>query len=173
MTRDSGFSEAFYGKMQSVLAVGQLFGEFAYGFYCRRVPWRWLVHTSIAMGILSTIAYWWLSGEMSAYSISLLAGIAYSTGNLIQLDLAARYCPPEAAGTTFAVLMAVSNLGISSADGIGGTLYEHWQGWGPNGAFHAAVVVGCITTAGCWVFVPWLVRDVQAAQWTMSERKSC
>jgi predicted MFS family arabinose efflux permease len=162
MTRDADFSESFFGQTQSVLAFGQLLGALAYGFYCRRVPWRWLVHASIIMGIVSTAAYWWLSGEASAYSISLFVGVSYSTGNLIQLDLAARHCPPQAAGTTFAVLMAVSNLGISSADWIGGTLYEYWQGWGPNGAFHALVVVGCITTAGCWVFVPWLVRDVPA-----------
>jgi predicted MFS family arabinose efflux permease len=158
MTRDAGFSERFYGDTMSILAVGQLLGAVTYGLYCRRVPWRLQVHLSIVMGIAATAAYWWLSGEKSAQIISLLVGVTYSTGTMIQLDLAARHCPPEAAGTAFAVLMAVSNLGISSSDWVGGTLYKQWEPWGATSAFHALVAVGCVTTAGCWLLVPLLNR---------------
>jgi predicted MFS family arabinose efflux permease len=159
MTRDAGFSESFYGETMSIMAVGQLLGALMYGLYCRRIPWRLQLHLSIVMGIAATAAYWWLGGEPSARLISFFVGITYSTGTMIQLDLAARHCPPEAAGTAFAVLMAVSNLGMSSSDWSGGTLYKHWESWGAANAFHALVAVGCATTAGCWLLVPWLTRQ--------------
>jgi hypothetical protein len=42
------------------------------------------------------------------------------TATLIQLDLAARSCPPEAAGTVFATLMALENFAASLSTWLGG-----------------------------------------------------
>jgi predicted MFS family arabinose efflux permease len=154
-----GFSETLFGQSESVMAVGQMLGAMAYGFYCRRVPRGWLIHLSIVMGIIATGAYWWLAGERSAYVISFVVGVAYSTGNMVQLDLAARHCPPVAAGTMFALLMAVSNLGISTSEWLGGALFDRWLPMGSQTAFQVLVGVGCMTTACCWLLYPWLKRD--------------
>ena len=51
--------------------------------------------------IVSNAVYWQLGTLTSAYGISVLAGAAYMTGTLIQLDLIARIIPPRAAATLF------------------------------------------------------------------------
>ena len=132
----------------------------AYGFYCRRVPFRLLVHLSITAGILATIAYWGMLGKASAVVVTLVVGFVYMTGSLIQLDLAARVCPPETAGTVFALLMSVINVSNSLAIALGGYAYEWGLGlWGSRVAFDVLVGLGALCTAGCWLLVPILDRE--------------
>ena len=157
-------SEQFYGYTQSMLAVGSVVGSVAYGFYCRRVPFPWLVHLSIATGVIATIAYWGMIGPVSAMVVSFIVGLTYMTGTLIQLDLAARICPPAVAGTVFALLMSVSNAGLNSATWVGGQLYDAWAPqWGATTAFNLLVALGAAATAASWLFVPLLNRYHRAA----------
>lgn len=158
-TKHLGFSEQFYGNTVALLAAASLAACVLYGFYCRRVPFRLLVHGSIVLGILATIAYWALWDETSAVIVTLAVGFTYMTACLIQLDLAARICPPENAGTVFALLMALQNIGISSATAVGGSLYAAGlDRWGAVTSFNVLVGIGALTTAACWLVVPW-VRD--------------
>ncbi|HUG91177.1 MAG TPA: MFS transporter [Planctomycetaceae bacterium] len=166
MTERLGYSEQFYGNTASMLAVGALLGSVAYGFYCRAVQFPHLLHLSIVAGVYATIAYWQLERDSPAvaYGISALAGFTWMTGSLVQLDLAARTCPPETAGTTFALLMAVSNLAMSVSQWVGGLLYERWTAvWYPEFAFTLLVGTGALCTAGCWVLVPFLKRYAREA----------
>jgi hypothetical protein len=160
-TKNVGIDEEDYGKSISLLAVGSVAASVAYGFYCRSVSFRRLIHFSIALGIVSTLAYVWLDGVWSLWSISVFVGLTYTTGSMIQLDLAARSSPEAAAGTTFALLMAVSNLGVSGSTVVGGWLYEKWtRSMTPEQAFERLVVAGAIATAASWIVVPFLVRSV-------------
>jgi len=162
MTRNMGLSEQFYGNTVSVLAAASVAASIAYYFYCRRLRFERLIHLSIAAGVASTLAYWGLSGPASALGITVLVGFTYMTGTLIQLDLAARSCPPETAGTTFALLMAVSNLGYSASAGLGGYLYDGWlTRWSEAAAFDGLVGIGALSTCACWAVVPWLRRQMQ------------
>lgn len=157
MTEALGFSEQFYGSTVSVLAFACMLGSAAYGLYCRRVPFRWLIHLSIVAGVASTLAYWGLYDERSAQIVAFIVGGAYITGTLVTLDLAARHCDPTTAGTTFALLMSVSNLGISLSSAAGGYWYDRWsEQWGTSIAFQVLVGVGAGFTALCWFLVPWL-----------------
>ncbi|MDX1431062.1 MAG: MFS transporter [Gammaproteobacteria bacterium] len=157
MTRVMGLGEQFYGNTVSLLAVAAVAASMAYLFYCRRIAFHHLVHGAIVAGIASTLAYWALTDETSALSITVFAGFTYMTGTLIQLDLAARSCPLQSAGTTFALLMAVSNLGYAASTAIGGHLYETWlASMGEQGAFDALVAVGALCTCACWLTLPWL-----------------
>jgi MFS family permease len=159
MTEKMNFSEQFYGHTVSMMSAAMVVASVCYGFYCRRVPFGWLVHASIVMGVLSTIAYWGMSDHLSAGLVSVAVGLTYMTGTLVQLDLAARVCPPKTAGTVFALLMALSNLSVSLATGLGGYLYDIFTGlWGSQGAFNVLVGVGALFTAGCWLLVPFLRR---------------
>jgi MFS family permease len=159
MVRDLGLSEQFYGNTMSLFAAAAIVASLAYGFYCRRVPFGWLIQLSIVAGVLSTLAYWGLTGKLSAVLVTVVSGLTYMTGSLIQLDLAARVCPPKAAGTVFAVLMAVSNLGIVMSTWIGGIGYDRLSaGWGDRAAFNTLVAIGAAFTAACWLLVPWLHR---------------
>jgi predicted MFS family arabinose efflux permease len=85
------------------------------------------------------------------------------TALLVQLDLAARFSPPEVAGTTFALLMAFANLGLILATWLGGAWYERSLSlWGHTAAFQLMAVVGAVFTALCWFLVP-LIPDPTAA----------
>jgi Na+/melibiose symporter-like transporter len=153
------FSEQFVGSLTSWHAVGLLTGSILYGVICRMISLRWLIHCSIVAGIVATIAYWGYRDAVSGVVISLAVGVVYAIGSLIQLDLAARVCRPETAGTTFALLMSLTNLGTALSQGIGGSVYEAMAvRWGYVSAFQMLVAAGALFTAGCWFLVPLLNR---------------
>jgi MFS family permease len=159
MTRALGLSERFYGMTVALTAVASIAASVAYGLYCRRVPMPVLVHASIVLGVVSTLGYAAVSDERSAVLVTLAVGVTYMTATLIQLDLAARACPPEVAGTVFALLMALENLGASSSTWLGGLLYDRGiERWESRRAFLVLVLVGSAFTAGCWLLVPFLPR---------------
>lgn len=152
-----GFSEQFNGNLTSVSAIASVVAAASYGFYCRKVPLRGLVHVSIAMGVLSTLAYWALRDSTSAVVVMAVAGASYMTGSLIQLDLAARACPPQVAGTIFALFMSLSNLSMSLSALVGGPMYDWMQKhWNAALAFNVLVAIGAAFTAACWLLLPWL-----------------
>lgn len=159
MTETLGFSEQFYGNTVSVQACAAVLASAAYGLYCRRLSAGLLVHLSIVTGIVATIAYWWLDDERSAWIISAVVGFVYMTATIIQLDLAARVCSPETAGTTFALLMSLSNLAVALSAWVGGYLYESLGDWrNAKVAFDFVVAIGALFTCGCWLLVPTLRR---------------
>ncbi|MGH8557887.1 MAG: MFS transporter [Methylococcales bacterium] len=159
MTVAMGMSEQLYGNTVSLDAIAAVIASVAYGFYCRRLSLHALLHLTVALGVLSTLAWWGMVGERSALIVTFAAGFVYMTATLTQLDLAARACPPHLAGTVFALLMAVSNLGASGAIWLGGIAYEHSaKAIGATPAFDALVAVGAAFTAACWFVVPWLLR---------------
>lgn len=157
LTGAMGLDQRLYGQMVSILAAACLVASVLYGVYCRRVPMRRMVHASIALGVLMTLLYGGLAGPVSGRLIAVGVGLAYMTATLIQLDLAARACPPEVAGTAFAVLMALENLANASSTFLGGRLYA-WGGahWGPSTSFRVLVATGAAFTAASWLLVPYL-----------------
>jgi Na+/melibiose symporter-like transporter len=160
MTDELHLSEQFYGHTVSLQAIASVAGCVAYGFYCRRIPFPWLIHGSVLCGILATIGYWLMIDQRSAVMISLAVGFVYITGNLIQMDLAARMCPANVAASVFASLMAICNLGLSLSHLLGGYLYELGASeWDRTTTFRVLVGIGAATTAACWAFVPWLRRQ--------------
>jgi Na+/melibiose symporter-like transporter len=156
------FNDQFVGMLTSGHAAGVVLGSVVYGVVCRRVPVHWMIHGSIAAGILATMAYWGYRDATSGVVVSLAVGIAFAIGELTQLDLAARVCKPETAATTFALLMSLSNLSLSLAQGLGGSIYEIIAGWwGYASAFQSLVAVGALFTAACWLLVPLLNRAIR------------
>ena len=83
-----------------------------------------LLHLSILAAIVSNAVYWQLGSLTSAYGISVLAGAAYMTGTLIQLDLTARIIPARAAATVLAIVMSLTNFAGSASEAFGGWLFE-------------------------------------------------
>jgi predicted MFS family arabinose efflux permease len=157
MTNDLGWSEQFNGNCTSLASIGSVLGSIAYGFYCRRIRFSLLIHLGIAACVLSALGYWAMVDRTSAMVISVLTGFSMITTTLIQLDLAARVCPPAAAGTTFALLMAVSNLGLSASTWVGGHLYDYLKTvMEATPTFNTLVMIGAGCTAAGWLLVPWL-----------------
>jgi len=123
MTDELGFAEQFFGNLGSVKALGMILGCMTYGWYCRRVPFGLIVHGSIVAGIVSTLGYWLLrDGRPRSWPASSLASPGKRPAR--QLDLSARICPTESAGTMFALLMAISNTGESAGVYLGGGWYD-------------------------------------------------
>jgi len=173
LTGGIGLDEQFYGWTVSLLGIASVVASIAYGFYCNRVPFKVLLHASIALGVIATASYGFVVGEKSAVAVTLLVGMTYMTAVLIQLDLAARACPADVAGTAFALLMAVTNISLSSAIALGGTLYDRWSlAWSPQAAFQMLVGLGTIVSIGCWAFVPFLRRHFEATESSQAEHSA-
>jgi MFS family permease len=156
MTKELGLSEQFYGNMYSLQSAAQVVACIGYGWFCRRVPLGWLVHLSIAAGVIGTLCYAPMQNAATAVIASIVFGLAYQTALLIQLDLAARVCPTESAGTIFSLLMAISNTGMSLGIYAGGMSYDGLFAWlgSRHLAFDLLVLIGAAFTAGCWLLVP-------------------
>ncbi len=158
-TRTLGLDEDFFGVTKSVMAVGSILGCLAYLGLARWVAAPALVRVSIVLGVASTLAFAGVSGRGSAVAASLVVGIIYMLATLIQLDLAARACPPEAAGTSFALLMTLENLAGSLSTGLGGWAYEKGcERWGMMTSFSLLVLIGAAFTASSWLLLPILPR---------------
>jgi Na+/melibiose symporter-like transporter len=165
MTRHLQFSEEFCGQLVTIEAVGAMLGSLLYAMYCRRLSVRWLIHLSIVSGIATTLAHWALVGPHSGRAIAFATGFAYLTGSLVQLDLAARVCTRAAAGTTFALLMALSNIAISVSTALGGWLFDEWSIYfDGHVAYELLVFTGALATAVCWYLVPGLVRAAEPVE---------
>ena len=164
MTEDLGFSEQDFGNVTSAFFLGSLLGSVGYGIYCRSVRLSMLLHLSILAAIISNAVYWQLGSLTSAYLVSVIAGAAYMTGTLIQLDLTARIIPAKAAATVFATVMAVTNFAGSGSEAFGGWLFEVAKAfYGRATAFSLVVAVSVAAAMSCWLLVPSLRRA--APQW--------
>jgi Na+/melibiose symporter-like transporter len=164
MTEGLGFSEQSFGNVTSAFFAGSLIGSIGYGIYCRSVRLSILLHLSILAAIVSNAIYWQLSSLTSAYVVSVIAGAAYMTGTLIQLDLTARIIPARAAATVFAAVMALTNLAGSASEAFGGWLFEAGkEAYDQKTAFSLAVWASVAAAMSCWLMVPVLRRA--APQW--------
>ncbi|HEY1785444.1 MAG TPA: MFS transporter [Pirellulales bacterium] len=163
MSQHLGFSEQFFGETVTWSALASMAGTLAYGAVRSRIKdFRLLLHAAIVLGIVSTIAYWAVRDEMSARATSAAAGFATALATLVQLDLAAQVCPPELAGTVFAVLMSLSNISLYVSRWLGGILYDRLRtAWGDQLAFDLLVALGGMTTAACWLVIPGLTRQLR------------
>ena len=159
MTEDLGFSEQQFGNVTSAFFLGSLLGSIGYGIYCRSVRLSRLLHISIIAAVVSNAVYWRLDDLTSAYVVSLIAGAAYMTGTLIQLDLTARIIPARAAATIFATVMALTNFAGSASEAFGGWLFEAAKApYGRTTAFSLVVAASVAAALSCWLVVPLLRR---------------
>jgi len=75
----------------------------------------------------------------------------------VQFDMVARVCPLQAAGTTFATMMGLTNLSALGSAALGGWFYASWSDHlGPTVSFQLLVLVGALSTAACWLLFPLL-----------------
>jgi MFS family permease len=164
LTGALGIGESLVGMTYSVGSAAAIAGAIVYGVLAPRFGVRSIVRLSLVAMVVSSLSYLALSGSVSALVIAAFVGFAYMLTTLAQLDLAARYCPAAAAGTVFALLMALSNLSLSLASRVGGGWYESWATrFGSERAFDALVVIGAACTAACWLAVLILPRGDEPA----------
>lgn len=154
MSGELGFSDQFIGYTYTVSSFASILSCILYGLFAKRVPLRILLHGSVIFMVLSSLVYIGLGTKTSAIIISFAYGFIYMVTSLTQLELAARYCPPAAAGTVFALLMSLSNFSVSLSSILGGRFYESWKlSYGVNNAYSLLVLIGAGFTAVCWLLV--------------------
>ncbi|MFN0022239.1 MAG: hypothetical protein ACKVP0_28660 [Pirellulaceae bacterium] len=156
MTKYLNLSEQFVGHTRSISGLGSIIACIGYAAWGPKIPIRWLIHGSIVAGVCSSLVYLVMWNGPSALLVSLLAGLFYMLGLLVQLDMAARVCKVESAGTTFAALMALSNTGTNLGILVGGSCYD-WLGihFGSTPiAYSLLVLLGSLSTAACWLLIP-------------------
>ncbi len=164
ITVDLGMSDAHYGQTVSVFAAFAVVACLAYGWLAPRVRIDHIAHVALGSSVLATLALIWIDDVTSDFVVSIVSALAWTFAFLLQLDLAARVCPPRYAGTIFALLMAVSNGGDSLAAYVGGTMHDALSpSIGADGAYDVLVLMGAATTAVAWTLVPRLSRDHAAS----------
>jgi MFS family permease len=152
MTDSLHFSQGFIGILGSVSAAGWVVGALLYRRLFGELTLRKLLNLSILFGTLTTLAFVFLSNEVTAAIIYFCAGFAGMLAMVAPLTLAADYCPPRAEGFAFAVLMSVSNLASTLADNIGSFLYAHLF----DNNLRPLVLISAAFTAFVFVLVPLL-----------------
>ena len=154
-TAGLGLGEQFFGDTVAVYSVASMAAAAGYGAISRRFPIDALARGSVALLVASALAYGAFRDRPSALAVTVVVGLASMTATLVQFELAALACPPEASGTVFATFMAVSNLSTSLATWAGGHAYEAIGGsWGRPAAFRALVVATALISACCGFLVP-------------------
>ena len=156
MTGALGLGERFFGDTLSVFALTAMAASAVYGVIAPRLPMRVLAHASVALGVVGILAYGAMDDRRSAVIVTVVVGFTWMTSTLVQFELAARACPPSAAGTVFAALMAVSNLSTALATWLGGAWYDAaGAAWGRPAAFRVMIAAGATFAAGGWLLIPW------------------
>jgi MFS family permease len=151
VTLELGLSDAHYGQSVSLSALFSIAACLLYGWLSGRSDLRTLAHASIAGSLLSTLALLAVEGTWSHFAVSAFTAFSWAFTLLMQLDLAARLCPPRYAGTVFALLMGVSNGADALASFLGGSLHDRLTPlWGARSAYALLVALGALTTVLAW-----------------------
>jgi len=152
MTDSLQFSQGYIGVLGSISAAGWIVGALLYHRLFDGLTLKRLLNLSIVFGALTTVAFIFLSNEVSAAVIYFCAGFAGMLAMVATLTLAADYCPPRAEGFAFAVLMSVCNLATTLADNVGSFLYTHLF----DHSLRPLVLISAAFTAVAFVLVPLL-----------------
>jgi len=152
MTDSLQFSQGYIGVLGSISAAGWIVGALLYRRLFGNLSLKTLLNLSIVFGTFTTVAFVFLSNEVSAAIIYFCAGFAGMLAMVATLTLAADYCPPRAEGFAFAVLMSVCNLATTLADNVGSFLYTHLF----DHSLRPLVLISAAFTAVAFVLVPLL-----------------
>lgn len=145
-------NETHYGDLDSLSAVGAVSSCLAYGCYGGRLSARAMIALAVLGSIFSSGVYLCAVDLRSASVISFLTGVSYMAGNMAVIDLAARACPTNLAGTVFAAFMSLTNLSTAMSMCIGGYFYQYLcHIRGPSTAFAILILLGMVIGASCWL----------------------
>jgi BT1 family len=152
MTDGLKFSQLYIGILGTIGSAGWIVGALCYRRFMKGLSSRTLLNLSILFGVVTTVAFVWLKGEISAAVISFVAGSAGVISFVATLSLAADFCPERAEGFVFAALMSIVNFSSTASSNLGSYLYEH--------AFRSRltplILLSAAATALIFVFVPML-----------------
>jgi len=145
------FSDILIGHIDTVGSIGFVLGTFLFGIMTKKMSYEKLLRAIVISGVVSTLAYLFFVNAVSAFIVSVFAGVIAVVAFLGILNIAAVVCPKNAEGTVFALLMSVSNFASQLGAITGGKLYE-------TVGYSWLVIISAAFTACMWFFLP-LVRQ--------------
>ncbi|HEU4683061.1 MAG TPA: hypothetical protein VFS39_00985, partial [Nitrospira sp.] len=156
LTDRLNFDQYFIGQLVSLGAVGATLGAIAYRRYgAERLSTPQWLYVSILSSAATAFAHLFLADAPSAIAVYVVGGGVSMVALLTIFSVAASVCPPQAAGSTFAALMAVYSAAAQVSSMLGGYLYERVFD------HHIAPLIalaGCCTLAVSF-WVPFLPAD--------------
>jgi MFS family permease len=121
------FDQYFIGQLVSIGSVGAVLGALIYQrCLAERSSTQGLLVLSITISAVMAFGFLFLRDGPSAILLSFAAGTVGMISLLTLFTLAASVCSPEAAGFTFASMMAVHSITTQMSSMFGGYLYERW-----------------------------------------------
>lgn len=156
------FSKVFLGFLSSLGAIGSAIGTIIFSFISKYVPIKKLLFWSVFLGGILT--FWSLIyltpfiknnltlAKVLAIVDSILFGVLGIIFFLTMLTFAAQKTNPKLAGSIFAFITSVMNLGLMGSEALGGYLFSK------VGLFWLIVISG-ITSLAILIFIPFLKID--------------
>ncbi len=159
LTDQLQFDQYFIGQLISIGSVGAAIGAFVYRRYlAEQFSTQQLLNLSIALSVAMALAYLSLVDRQSAAVLYFASGIVSMIALLTLFSLAASVCPPQAAGFTFAALMAVHSVTAHLSAMIGGHLYERIF----DHQIAPLVYLAAAVTAAAFWWVPFLPGEPES-----------
>lgn len=119
------FDQYFIGQLVAIGSVGATIGAWAYRRYLAgRFSTSQLLTLSVTLSVMMALGYLFMKDAASAVLVYFSAGMVSMIALLTLFSIAAAVCPPQAAGFTFAALMAVYSATAQVSAMLGGHLYE-------------------------------------------------
>ncbi len=153
------FSKTFLGSLSSLSALGSTLGTLIFAFLAKRIKFKKLLFWSVFLGgILTFEALLYLSpflrknlnfAKILAVFDSFVFGLLGMIFFLTMLTFAAKKTNPKLAGSIFAFVTSIMNIGAMVSSALGGWLYEK-IGLGP------LIVVSGLTSLAILGFLPFL-----------------
>lgn len=152
------FDQYFIGQLTSVGSIGAVLGALIHRrCLVDRLSTQRLVAFSIALNTILAPGYLWLNGS-TVVVLYFLGGVVSMIALLTLFSLAASVCPPQAAGFTFASLMAIHSVTTHLSAMIGGHLYERIFGH----QLTPLIVLAAAVTPAAFFWIPFLPGESNA-----------
>jgi MFS family permease len=155
------FSQDFIGQLGAISAVGSVIGALAYGRYFAKKTFKFQLIFCVITGVIGTLAYLSLIAPSAhamaiAVGLNLVFGVTGMVAVLTVLTVAARACPEESEGFTFAALMSINNAATQVSAIVGAKLYVSVFA----SSMTPLIFVSAAFTAACIFLLP-LLRGVK------------
>ena len=149
------FDQYFIGQLVSIGSIGAVLGALTYRrCLADRLSTQHLVALSIALNTILALGYLWLNGS-TAVVLYFFGGVVSMIALLTLFSLAASVCPPQAAGFTFASLMAIHSVTTHLSAMIGGHLYERIF----DHQLRPLIILAAVVTLAAFFWIPFLPAE--------------
>ena len=154
------FDQYFIGQLVAVGSVGATIGAWGYRRYlAEQLSTAQALALSITLSVLMALGYLLMRDAISAVLLYFSAGIVSMIALLTLFTLAASVCPPQAAGFTFAALMAIYSGAAQISAMLGGHLYAQVF----DQQIAPLIYLAAAVTLGAFLWIPFLPTEPAAA----------